>query len=421
MRNLLDTFKRQPLSQQLALTASFLCLIATLALVALAARSSEYTQANLQGDYGRAVAEQLANRLSAELAAGDRLGVAGELNKLLEQPSVAGARALDVDGAELAVAGSRSSGRAFDAPILIAGDAAGTAEVRVSTSDQDAVRRQSTLALSGLAVLLSIAVYALTRAMAQRLAHNLRAVSAELAEVTGADTESLNEVQALRERVAALPLELLKAREVTESHDDHYVDTAILYIHLRSLPGYVDTIDERRLQRYVATVHRMIFGAAGFYGGELEVVRQFGLAVWFSGQHKIGSAALRAASCAWLIEQAAPELESRLRLSVGLGLAVGGSELGRGDDRDIYPGLYTQASVDELQKLASQQTDGISLSGFVVNDIDLCTRIEIEAGDGDRRQLGSLADGHRDLLERQLQILLRALLEPPAEDSDQSD
>ena len=89
----------------------------------------------------------------------------------------------------------------------------------------------------------------------------------------------------------------------------------------------------------------MIYGAAGFYSGELQVVRQFGLVIWFKGQHKTGSPALRGASCAWLIQQAAPELETSLRLSVGLGLSLGGSELGRGDERDIYPGLYTQAAV----------------------------------------------------------------------------
>lgn len=418
MQDLFQALKRMSLSQQLALTASTCCLVATLTLVLLAGKSSQYTQDNLQEAYGRAVVEQLARRLASELSASDLLGVAGELNRLVDQRSISAARALDVDGVELAVAGERGGTLTFQADIIIAGDQAGVAEVSVNTDVQDAAQRQFLLALSGLAILLSIAVYALTRAMAQRLARNLRAVSAELAAVTGSAEVSANEVQALRERVAALPLELLKPKPLTETHDDHYVETAILYIHLRSLPGYLDTIDERRLQRYVATVHRMIYGAAGFYGGELEVVRQFGLAIWFNGQHKVGSAALRAASCAWLIAQAAPELEGELRLSVGLGLAVGGSELGRGDDRDVYPGLYTQSAVDELQALASRQTEGVAVSEFLLRDIDLTTRMDIENQDG-RHTLGSLADGHRDLLERQLQILLRALIRTD-EPADQS-
>jgi len=414
--DIVSFFKRLPLSQQLALTAGTCCLLATLALVALAARSSQYTQEQLQSEYGGAVVAQLAKRLSTELASGDRLGVAGELARLVDQPSIAAARALDIEGRELAAAGERLMGGAtFTSVIFIAGDAAGTAEISINTEPQDVSQFRFILALSGLAILLSMAVYAVTRAMAQRLAHNLRSMSAELAEVVGAGETSSNEIQTLRERVAALPLDLLRPRQPGTGGEDHYVETAILFIYFRSLPGYLDTIDERRLQRYVATVHRMIYGATGFYDGELEVVRQFGLAIWFNGQHKAGSAALRAASCAWLIERAAKALEGQLRLSVGLGLAVGGSELGRGDDKDIYPGLYTQSAVDELEKLARQQTGGVALSPFVVKDLDLTTRVSIEHIEGKPDQLGAPADGHRDLLERQLQILLRALIKPPAD------
>ncbi len=422
LKNFIAAINRLPLSQQLALTACVCCLVATLALVALAARSSEYTQENLQGEYGRSVAEQLARRLSSELAVGDRLGVAGELNRLVDQASITAARALDIEGNELAVAGDRNRSQlSFQANIFIAGDAAGVAEVTVDTSTQDSAQLQFVLALSGLAVLLSIAVYAVTRTMAQRLARNIRAVSAELAAVTGDESDDGNELQALQQRVAALPLDLLKPQLVGDSKQDHYVDTAILFIYFRSLPGYLETIDERRLQRYVAVVHRMIYGAAGFYGGELEVVRQFGLAVYFHGAHKIGSPALRAASCAWLIQQAAPDVESQLRLSVNPGLAVGGSELGRGDARDIYPGLYTQSSLDELLALARSKGPGIAVSDFAAKDIDLGTRIDLESGEDHIARVGQLADGHRDLLERQLQILLKALVDQAPEGGNQSD
>ena len=410
MRELLSAARRLPLSQQLALTASGCCLIATLTLVGLAAQSNQYTQKNLQTEFGQSMAEHLADRLSNELATGDKLGVAGELNRIVEYSQIAAGRALDIEGLELAVAGVRQAdGLLFSSPIMIAGDMAGLAEVSIDTSIQRAAQQQFLVAMSGLALLLSMGVYLATRTMAKRLAKNLQLVSAELASVTGEADVSPNEIKALQERVAALPLELLQPRQVEASGDDHYVDTAILFVHLRSLPGYLETVDDRRLQRYVATVHRMIFGAAGFYRGELQVVRQFGLAIWFSGQHKTGSPALRAASCGWLIEQAAPELESSLRLSVGLGLSLGGSELGRGDERDIYPGLYSQAAVDELEALAKQTTDGIHVAEFVAQDLDLITRMSVETSAAGFR-LGGLADGQRDLLERQLQILLKALV-----------
>ncbi len=411
MRDLLSSITRLPLSQQLALAASGCCLVATLTLVVLAAQSNRYTQQNLQAEFGQSMAEHLADRLGNELATGDMLGVAGELNRITQHSQISAGRALDVEGLELSAAGiRRPDGLYFTSSIVIAGDTAGTAEVTIDTEVQRSAQQQFLLSMSGLALLLSIGIYFATRAMAQRLAKNLQLVSAELAAVTGESEVSPNEVTALQERVAALPLELLQPRVIDGDGEDHYADTAILFIYLRSLPGYLETVDERRLQRYVATVHRMIYGAAGFYSGELQVVRQFGLAIWFKGQHKAGSPALRGASCAWLIQQAAPELETSLRLSVGLGLSLGGSELGRGDERDIYPGLYTQAAVDELEVVARQTQDGIHITDFVSQDLDLVTRMAVEPAGDDGFRLGDLADGQRDLLERQLQILLKALV-----------
>ena len=412
MRAVTTAFRSSPLHQQLAATACLCCLISSLALVALAAQSSSHSQANLQSEYGKAVAEQLARRLGVELATGDRLGIAGELSKLTEQQSIVAARALDVDKRELAAVGKQqTSSLIFQAPIVIAGDQAGTAEVALNTAIRDSTQLRFVLSLSGLAILLSIAVYLTTRTLALRVGKNLQAVAAELGAVGDAQNVSTNEIEALRERVAALPLDLLRPpSEKQYEGNQHYVETAILFIHFRSLPGYLETVDERRLQRYVAHVHRMIYGASGFYNGELQVVRQFGIAVWFTGKHKIASPTVRAASCAWLIQQTAPRLEQQLRLSVGLGLAVGDSELGRGDSEDIYPGLYTQAAVDELEALARQSGNEIHLFESLLQDVQLINRVSIEEATAGRYQLGKFADGHRDLLERQREILLRALI-----------
>ena len=167
MRALTTAFNNLPLHQQLATVACLCCLLSSLALVALAGQSSAYTRANLQAEYGRAVAEQLARRLGTEMATGDLLGVVGELNKLTEQRGIAATRALDVDGNELAVAGDRELGVfSFSSAIVIAGDQAGVAEVALNTAAQDRTQFQFLLSLSGLAILLSIAVYIATRALA---------------------------------------------------------------------------------------------------------------------------------------------------------------------------------------------------------------------------------------------------------------
>ena len=47
------------------------------------------------------------------------------------------------------------------------------------------------------------------------------------------------------------------------------------------------------------------------------------------------------------------------------------SELGRGDDGDIYPGLYIQATLDELLELASEKVEGMLLSSRAAEDAGL--------------------------------------------------
>ena len=419
MRQLFVRLQQLPLSQQLALTASACCLAATLLLVALATTSSNHTQNILQAAYGEAVAEQLALRLGTELATGDRLGVASELARLIEQKGIQGARAVDIEGAELAAAGTRDTAAPqFKWPIQIAGDIAGSAEVYLNTETQHHTQQRFVLLMSGLALLLSIVIFGITRAMGQRLARNLQAVSAELAKVTGQHVTPENELQALRDRVAALPLDLLRPSALVTASDEHYQGTTIVYLYLRSLPSYLETIDERRLQRYVATLHRMIYGAVGFYNGDLAVARQFGLAIYFTEHNTIGSPALRAASCAWLIQQTAPVIGEQLRLSVNLGIAVGHSELGPGDHRDIYPGLYTQSSLDRLHRVCQQEREGIALVDAIGDDLDLQNRATILTPGNDRKLLGSWVDSHRDLVERQRQILLRALIDNAPQTDD---
>ena len=421
LRELLQRLQHLPLNQQLALTIAACCLIATCTLVAVSARSNQFVQEALLSEYGEAVAQQLARRLANDLMTEDRLAVTAELARVAELDAIARARAEGVDGATLADVGqSATDSLTFSASILIDGNIAGEVRVEVDPSRQSEARRQMMFALAGLSLLLSIAVYGIARPLGQHLARRIDSVTDQLAEVVDVDHTSDNELARLQHRMAALPLDLLKPWYAGEARDEHYEDTAVLFVTLKSLPGYVDTLDGPRLHRYVALMHRLVFGAAGFYGGQLEVVRQFGLAVYFSGSHKVGSPALRAASCAWLLQQAAAPAEEVIRLSLRQGLAVGISELGPGDGRDIYPGLYTQATLDELRELAEGADDAVLLSVEAAQDVDLTTRMKVEPIDQQTSLINDLADGHRDLLERQLQIMLKAVLteaearEPPS-------
>jgi hypothetical protein len=191
-----------------------------------------------------------------------------------------------------------------------------------------------------------------------------------------------------------------------------------LCIALKHLPGYLETLDDTRLQGYVALLHRLAYGSAGFYGGELSVIRQFGLAIYFSGSRSIGSPVLRAASCAWLLGQAAQLAEKTERLSFMPGLAIGVSELGRGDAEDIYPGLYTQATLDDLLELAHRDFDAIFLSSRAAEDEGLTARMGIDVIDEQWMVLGDISSRHMDLLTRQL-TLLRRVITPAEQESPQ--
>ena len=410
MEQLLQRLRNQPLSKQLALAAAGCCLLATLTLVGVAAQSTQSIQSATLTEHAHAAVRQLANRASAELAAGDRLRLVAELQFYTDQTLFAAARVLDVEGLEIAIRGTiPAEAKAHRYPVLIDGNTAGNVELYLDFDEQRAARETLIWGLIALSLLLSTAAYALARPMGQRLASKISEAVAQLDAITEGGSTNVNEVHKLQDRIKALPLDLLKSLDIEESDGGHYNDTAILCIALKHLPGYIDTLDESRLQTYVSRVHRMAYGSAGFYGGDLSVIRQFGLAIYFSGSHRVGSPVLRAASCAWLLSRCSETAEKQERLSFTPGMAIGISDLGRGDDEDIYPGLYTQATLDDLLQLAHQDLDGVLLSSRAAEDASLTTRIGIDVIDEQWMALGDISDSHLDLLERQLLILQRAI------------
>jgi hypothetical protein len=416
---ILRRLRHQPLSHQLALVAAGCCLIATLILVAVASQSTQSILNTTLQEHAQAAVANLGLRAGNELAAGDRLGLAAALQFYTDQSLFSGARALDVDGNELAVAGARTTGGSlYRHAILIDGDSAGSVELYLDLTPQLEAKETLLWGLIALAGLLSTAVFAITRPMGQRLASDISDAVAQLDAISNEPSVSTNELHKLRDSVNSLPLDLLKSQNLSHQDEEHYRDTAILCIALKHLPGYLDTLDDTRLQGYVGLLHRIAYGAAGFYGGELSVIRQFGLAIYFSGSHSIGSPVLRAASCAWLLAQSAALAEKTERLSFMPGLAIGVSELGRGDAEDIYPGLYTQATLDELLELALQDVDAILLSSRAAEDDGLTARVGIDVIDEQWMAVGDIGGRHMDLLSRQL-ALLRRVVAPAEQESPQ--
>jgi len=227
--------------------------------------------------------------------------------------------------------------------------------------------------------------------------------------------QARNALALLARRIEALPMDLLRSPARPDPSEEHYRTTALLYLRLSSLIHYVDRLDERTLQGYLGRLHQIVYSAAGFYAGELQVARQFGLAVYFTGQNPAGSAAFRAACCAWLVRAASRELEQQISLSVKIAMAISQSELGVGSGSDIYPGLYTQHVLDDLQAVCAGDPAQILLSPAAREDPDIAGRLRLTPRDEDDYSvIAEFAGCYRDLLQRQLQLILRKLADPGA-------
>ena len=403
------------ISQQLALVTAGFCLLVSLALVTLGAISSRHMQEQQQEEYGTALAHQIARRISTALESGDLLSVSASLQRFVETSSAEEVAIFDIEGKALGQAGQALGRqlRQYSAPVRIASDVAGRVVITISGDQARAAQLRFILSLLGLAVLLSLAVYGASRHLGQRVATRLAALARVIALEEEDQRRPVNEVNLLQKRIEALPMDLLRTRSDAGPKEENYRHTAVLYLHLTSLVDYVDTLDEHSLHRYTDRLHQLVYAAAGFYGGELQVTRQFGLAVFFSGHNNAGSAAFRAASCAWLVQAVARELEQQMSLSLSIAMAISQSELGVGDSTDIYPGLYMQHTLDELQTICASKPPKILLSPLVCEDVDVEGRLQTQATEVmDYAMLEEFEGPYRDLLERQLRLILKRLADP---------
>ena len=404
------------LGQQLALLTAGLCLLVSLALVALGAISSRHMQLQQQEEYGTALAHQIARRISTGLESGDLLSVSASLQRFVETSSAEQVAIFDVEGKALGQAGQTTGQNLnqYEAPVRIESDVAGRVVITINTDNARAAHLRFVLSLLGLAILLSLAVYGGSRHLGQRLGARLTSMARTIAlDEEEPRQQPANELTVLARQIEALPMDLLRTRSDVSPQDENYRTTAVLYLHLTSLVDYVDTLDEHSLHRYTDRLHQVVYAAAGFYAGQLHVSRQFGLAIYFSGHNSAGSAAFRAASCAWLVQAVSHDLEQQLPLSMSIAMAISQSELGLGDGSDIYPGLYMQHTLDELQVVCASKPPKILLSPAVCDDTDIAGRLQHGATEvRDYAMLEEFAGPYQDLLERQLRLILKRLADP---------
>jgi hypothetical protein len=408
--------RNSSLGQQFAILTAGVCLLVGLALVALGAISTRHMQSLLQEEYGNALAQLVAARVSSALENGDLLSISASLRRFVNTSAAQAIAVNDVEGKVLGLAGEaqgRNVGR-YTAPVRIESDVAGQVVVTVSGENARAALLRFILSMLGLAVLLSLAAFGIGRRFGQRVGGELTGLARKVSLEEGAPPHSSqNELALLANEIDALPMDLLRTRSEPGPRDENYRTTAVLYLYLTSLVNYVDTLDENSLQRYIERLHQVIYAAAGFYAGDLQVARQFGLAVYFSGHNNAGSAAFRAASCAWLVQAVSRALEKDMSLSLSVSMAISQSELGAGSGADIYPGLYTQHALDELQSVCASKPPDILLSPAVCEDTDIAGRLECRPTEVmDYAVLEEFAEPYQDLLERQMRLVLKKLTDP---------
>ncbi len=395
---------RLSVAKYLALVGGSLCLIVSLTLVLVSILSSRYILLEQEADYGHAVAQEFAVEIGEVLGRGDRISLEVALEQLIAVNQLHGIAVYDVEQRQIGAAGI-PSGQTYSSPVNVAGKIAG--ELQIYLADNDALLEQRSMALSlvMLALLLSLFVSALSYRLANNPANRLRQLIEKL-QLDSQPTESGSELEILEKTVAKLPLELLKPKHSVKAELADYETTGLLYIHLRSLLSYVETLDENALLRYTDFQHRLISSAAELYQGELQVVRQFGVLLSFGGEHQSGSPVFRAACCSWIIKHLAQSLRKRANLKLDMTYCIGVSEAGAITRGGFYSALYCQHIIDDMESLLPLTAGDIQCTDDAAADAGIINTVNLKSSETGQHTLEGFPAPTDNLVERQHQLLL---------------
>lgn len=406
------------ISLQLSIGAAASALALGLCVLWMAVRASDYVYGEQEERYARALAEQAAESLRDPLQGGDLLAARATLERFVDNALIRRIEVRDVEGSALGSAGTAGvEDSEHRAPITIGGDVAGEVFLVIETNAMDESRWRLVFSLLALVAALSLLLFMGARIYAQRLASRLLAIATELSLPSAEGTpEQANEVDILEQRVAELPLDMLRGHAPVPAAAREFDDRAILFVHLSSLARYVHTLSESNLHRYTRRLQQILQAAAHCYRGELAVSRAFGLVLTFAPQPNAGSETLRAACCARLIERIAEGLAERTSLSIDLAMALGHCEEDSDDGEDIYPELHLQGAIDELRAACFSEGDEaqILIDGPLVESGHLGDA-EFSPGENGAglaevmQRLVRLGDEQETLLEHQAQLIVERI------------
>ena len=384
----------------------------SLSLVLLGGLSSRYILGEQELRHGGALAISVAEKIAPTLASGDLIRLEVSLQQLLARHRLLQLSVFDLKGRALGVAGAAPAGigNLYRSPITIEGNIAGESVIITAPDASLQELQKMSLGLFSLALLLSLLATVLGSKWGQSLSHRLlKAIGLlALSEAVVDNEASGDELTLLDAAIARLPLDLLKPTASSTAGSGDYRQASLLYISLTSLSTHVETLDEASLLNSTELQRRLISAAAELYAGKLSVARQFGLLVSFGEVHNSGEPAYRAVAAAWLIKQVAASMSIELPWRIKLSLACGCSACGVGSSADIYPDLYNQHLIDELESVTRDQPENILLTEAVAEDMQVSSRCRLSNGAG-QWSLADFTAPYHDLLERQQELLLREL------------
>ena len=170
----------------------------------------------------------------------------------------------------------------------------------------------------------------------------------------------------------------------------------------------------KSLHRYTDRLHQVVYAAAGFYAGDLQVTRQFGLAIYFSGHN---SAAARPSGL-----RPAPGWSGRKPGTGAADVLVhvhrhGDSpeRTGRGGRQRYLSGPVHATHPGRAAGRLCQQATQNSAVSRPCEDVDIAGRLQRQVTEvRDYAMIEEFAGPYQDLLERQLRLILKRLTDPAA-------
>ena len=404
-----NLYSRLNLTQKSALVHGGLCLLFSLTLVLVSFFSNRYILLQQEAGHGHKTARESALEVADVMARGDLIGLEVSLEMLVSLNRLRGVRVYDRSNRQVGAAGAQA-GKAYSAEVWADGKPVGMLHIYLNNNSALAEQKVMAFFLLVLALLLSVFVTVIGIHLTRTLAARLARTTARL-QILEPESPAKDELEALEQAVELLPLDLLRGKSegVNTVRTDHGV-AGLLYVQLDSLASYVNILDETSLQRYIQFQQQLIGAAAQLYGGELEVVRKFGLLASFEGRHPAGSPVYRAASTAWLSRRVAGSLQSRVNLQLTLSFCCGLSELGFAKGGDVFSAFYCQPIIDDMEARVTARPQALLLTPQAAKEAGIAQLAEWEEADDGSAVLTELTASSERLLEGQHELVLNQFL-----------